>query len=581
MNTLRIWAWMLTLTTMALSGCESSNGGSDTPTVQDPASEMEGQTTPVSGDPSEPTAEIESTFQAIQVRIFEAHGCTEAACHGMAEAGGLNLLADVSYDQLVDVPSESSELKRIEPGERTRSYLYQKLLAATDDQFTPIAGAPMPIGFPPVPHELLEVLRLWIYQGAPEDGTVPGTAELLGIELHPVVPTTIRPLPAPAPEEGFQLEMPPYLLEPFSEHEYCFASYFDIRDQVPDEVKDESGDWAAIRVEQLRQDPQSHHLILNLSRSGVEDIDDPSFGEWRCRGGEMEGATCDPVTPGVCGVGHCATDPVDGFACIGYGPNAGGLFTGSRPIGGAQKAQEYDALPDGVYQWTPLHGILYWNSHAFNLTDVPHVMNGRLNFLYAYDRQYETRDMFRTNVPNIFAPDTPPFQRSEICASRALPQGAHLYMLSSHTHQRGERFRIFHPDGTMLYENLLFNDPHEARFEPPLVFDSSDVADRTLTFCAVYNNGVGPDGEPDPETVTRYSRLPETVFLPGVPGLCRPIACAAGRIGERCNGETDHAACDSEPGAGDGLCDACAITGGESTENEMFMMLGKYYLPQD
>ena len=88
---------------------------------------------------------------------------------------------------------------------------------------------------------------------------------------------------------------------------------------------------------------------------------------------------------------------------------------------------------------------------------------------------------------------------------------------------------------------------------------------------------VGPDGEPDIETVTRYSRMPESVKLPGVPGDCSPVACVSGQIGAACDGPEDNATCDSAPGAGDGWCDACHITGGESTENEMFLMLGMYY----
>ena len=91
----------------------------------------------------------------------------------------------------------------------------------------------------------------------------------------------------------------------------------------------------------------------------------------------------------------------------------------------------------------------------------------------------------------------------------------------------------------------------------------------------------GDDGEPDPETVTRYSRLPDSVYIPGVPGICSPVACVAGKIGEACSGPNDGATCDSEPDAGDGWCDACAITGGESTENEMFLLLGEYYLESD
>ena len=36
-----------------------------------------------------------------------------------------------------------------------------------------------------------------------------------------------------------------------------FASYFDVRDLVPESVKDETGEFALIGAEELRQDPQS------------------------------------------------------------------------------------------------------------------------------------------------------------------------------------------------------------------------------------------------------------------------------------------------------------------------------------
>jgi hypothetical protein len=56
------------------------------------------------------------------------------------------------------------------------------------------------------------------------------------------------------------------------------------------------------------------------------------------------------------------------------------------------------------------------------------------------------------------------------------------------------------------------------------------------------------------------------------------VACAAGKIGKACNGVGDDATCDSSPGAGDGWCDACRITFGESTENEMFILIGQYFI---
>ena len=91
-----------------------------------------------------------------------------------------------------------------------------------------------------------------------------------------------------------------------------------------------------------------------------------------------------------------------------------------------------------------------------------------------------------------------------------------------------------------------------------------------LRYCATYNNGVSEDGSPDPSTVTRLSRMPDRAS-------CVPVACTAGKIGAACSGADDDAACDSSPGAGDGDCDACLITAGVTTENEMFVVIVNYY----
>ena len=68
---------------------------------------------------------------------------------------------------------------------------------------------------------------------------------------------------------------------------------------------------------------------------------------------------------------------------------------------------------------------------------------------------------------------------------------------------------------------------------------------------------------------------PDVRFSPrntcGRLGALGLLVCLAGCAR---SGVDDDATCDSEPGAGDGWCDACAITGGESTENEMFLIPG-------
>ena len=168
----------------------------------------------------------------------------------------------------------------------------------------------------------------------------------------------------------------------------------------------------------------------------------------------------------------------------------------------------------------------------------------------------------------IAATGTPPFKKKTVCRDYIFDQGDGLLALSSHTHKRGERFFISIKGGEQLYETFDYEEPLDQHYEPVLVFNSSDPAARTLQYCATYNNGVNSDGSLNIETVTRLSRRP-TNARP-----CNPTACVAGKVGASCKGADDDASCDSSPGAGDGWCDACAITAGTSSDDEMFIMLG-------
>jgi hypothetical protein len=71
--------------------------------------------------------------------------------------------------------------------------------------------------------------------------------------------------------------------------------------------------------------------------------------------------------------------------------------------------------------------------------------------------------------------------------------------------------------------------------------------------------------------------------IPGLGGPClTPTGCTAGKVGDACSGASEaarNASCDSAAGAGDGECDACPLIGGVTTEDEMFVLLGDYYVP--
>ena len=528
-----------------------------------------------------------STWDAIQKAIFARHDCANTLCHGGATAlnGQLDLRPDVAYKNLVQKAStEVPSLNRVEPGDERKSYLWLKLLAKTDPAKLPdylppgvqVLLAPMPNNTTTLSKDELEVLRQWIYATAPETGTVAGTQTILNACLPPVVPITAAPLDPPPPDQGHQFVMPPWKLPAHSQHELCFATYFDFTDQVPAQFKDPFGDfiWNA---QTLRQDPQSHHLILNLFLGSVAQIHDPSFGTWTCAGGEKDGQVCEPTDLTSCGSGICRSEMQESFACVGYGPQLPGRFFNYTQIGGAQKAQSDIDFAPGVWAPTPSKGILFWNPHAFNLTDQDTTMHGWLNYSYAQDRRYIVHGIF--DISKIFgATGIPPYQKGTVCNDYTFndfssPQQAQVFTLSSHTHRHGEHFWITDPQhgDQLLYENFVYNDPPNKTFDPPLVFNAGNK----LHYCAVYNNGVAADGvSPDPTLVTRASHVP-----PNAPSFsfCNPVKCVAGKMNPPATCRTDRD-CDSVPGANNGVCDACPITGGESTENEMFIAIGQYYV---
>ena len=531
-------------------------------------------------DPGECSEEFDGTFDAIQEVIFERQGCTQAVCHGSSAQGGLNLTADVAYANIFQKKALGSDLNLIEPGDEEQSYLWLKLAAATyPDQYgSHIVGAPMPNGLPALSEDEILLLRRWIYAGAPEDVTVSGTENLIDGCLPPPRPITIEPLDPPAEGEGVQFRLPSWELGAASEFEGCYATYYDVTEQTPEGMQNEDGTLFRFRGFEVRQDPQSHHLLLyysplNLEPGGI-DVNDPSFGQWTCRGGPRDGEACDPKDLPFCGdESVCTSEFKPSFACAGYGPPS------RRPaeiIGGAPQAQTSFIFHEGVFQQIPMKGVIYWNTHAFNLTTEDHMMNGRVNYYFAPPEGQVYQAARISNFNAIFKPNNAPFTKETFCNDHVFPIGSRVFQLFAHTHRHGEYYWVTNAAGEMIYEARDYSDPTQARYDPPLAFDSPDRAERTVRYCAIFNNGVNPDGSPNIEHVTRASRVPPVAQ--DLIGKCSPVACVAGQIGAPCNGEDDDAACDSSPGAGDGWCDACNITGGESTENEMFVLFGAQYI---
>ncbi|MDG2308801.1 MAG: hypothetical protein P8R42_29825 [Candidatus Binatia bacterium] len=550
------------------SGTTTSGPPVEVPPDPDPDPDPDPEPKP-EPDPNGCDESFDGAYDAIQNVIFERHGCTAQACHGSSAAGGLELTADVSYDNLVRADSVGSSLRRVEPTRVKDSYLFHKLASATDPSLVTIdiAGSPMPLSGGALSPEELDAVRLWIEGAAPREGSIGDefggnrVAELLDTCLPDPDPVVIEPLEPPAAGTGVQMAMPPHQIPGGAEFEVCFAEYIDFREQIPEEFRTADGNFFFANGSLNLADPNTHHMTISYSGFGAEMVDAPEFGRWECAAGPLEGESCDPLDPSHCGGGQCRSELQNSVACLGFGPPGGG--SGVTP---GSRIRTGNGRP-GFFAKLQSHGIFYWNSHAFNLTPKDLTHHNYTNIYFTDDLRFQ--DVGFQDTSNIgIAAGTPPFAKVEYCAEHVLARGTELLSLVSHTHKRGERFTMtLKSTGELLYDNPFWDDPVFVNYDPARVFDSEDPDDRTIIYCAVYNNGVAPDGSPDVGSVTRLSRKPAR-------SSCRPVACAEGLVGEPCAGVNDDAACDTSPGAGDGMCDACSISGGLTSDDEMFILLG-------
>lgn len=540
-------------------------------------------------------AECDSTWKAVQRSIFETKGCTTAACHGAeADADALQLSGEDVYENLINQTAKASvspPMHLVMPGEQALSLLYLKVAAATNGTALPAGGgAPMPVGKTPLSESQLEALRLWIRAGAPKEGVVAGTQDLLDCAQPAEADPNKAPRPPiPEPSEGFQHAAGPWSVKANAEDEVCFATYYDLSSEAPEwarfpcEIGGREQTCVGYNRRELSQDAQSHHSIINVYGGEVGPTD-PSWGEWRCAGGEAEGTSCDPTKLGVaaaqggadCGEsGVCQATPRKMVGCSGFGP------TNKEPsnvgAGGSQSPVSADRFPDGVYARLPIKGVVLWNSHGFNLTTKETTVEQFNTFWYAPPEQrvYLVRGIFSPG-PSIGASpiNVLPYQQQEVCSVYTLPQYARLIELSAHAHKRSIRWRTWLPphetpcsgpscmpsDGTPDYLSRQYNDPVILAFNPALSFDEADEASRTLKFCSLYDNGMS-----DPSLLKRKSQLADGSSCGA------QLYCVGGdKAGEPCS---DDSACG--PG---GVCDACAVRWGVTTEDEMFFLMGNYYV---
>lgn len=574
--------------------------------------------------------DAESTFAQVQQQIFEGQGCTASACHGEQMQGGLDLRPESAYDNLIRVAANSGEYVRVFPGEQDLSLLYQKVAAKTEGfDLGPlgISGGSMPTGEGVLSEDDLGLLRVWIRGGAPETGVVVRSAEFSTCELDgDIAPNKIQPLPAPAADKGVQFYSGGWTVLAEGEGEVCFVGYYDYSDRIPEEFivpcTDKEGgsdqDCFVYKSTLLAQDPQSHHSIVEFYVPPTESPNhrnpmDPVWKNWVCNGGDENGTSCTPGGDECGDRGQCTTEPLTSIACIRYqnGPDelgtAAGFFGNAetrQQIIVAQEATFRERYPEGVYDLVPVKGFIIWDSHAFNPTKVDTTVEQWLNVefappeevLYARHQIFDADDIFGMGRIEAFA-------STESCATFTIPQHGRLLSLSTHTHRYGKQFRVWYPPNAPCfgdapdnncepptedpdYVSYDYADPLYQRFagDEVLEFDGASQQERTFKYCSVWDNG-----ETNPSEVRRESLKPDAETCDFLDAFA-PLANQVGLGLFTCGCEADERSCFGGPNEGmlcdgddavcgeGGICDACPVGGGVTTEEEMFILLGSYYI---
>lgn len=384
----------------------------------------------------------QSTFSQI-TSLFQTN-CT-IGCHNTIDnTGNLNLTGTDSevYSRIVNaVPTNPAAAakghKLIRPGYPDRSFMYRKCNAGlypTDGLTGTNEGNTMPGNYPQgqLENKQIELIRQWIYKGAPLTGNVVDTS--LINEYYTVGGINSIPTPPPVPTEAgsFQLHLGKIFLAPQSEAEY-FIKY-DL--ELPENIQ-------VNRIEMVMS-AQSHHFLLYKFLPGQ----DASFAD-----------------------GLRLQNPTNG---------SGSSGASSTMINAWQISFDTN-LPEGTaYVW-PTGSVLDMNFHTKNYS-LDSVLAAEVYFnVYTVPNTQPMEVMYSDLVTdvNIFIPaDNAPHTYTQADYTTSSTRYWNLWQLTSHTHKYGTDFDIFkrNSDGTQgdqIYEgwyntDYTFNQGYYSFSHPPV-----------------------------------------------------------------------------------------------------------------
>jgi len=157
-------------------------------------------------------------------------------------------------------------------------------------------------------------------------------------------------------------------------------------------------------------------------------------------------------------------------------------------LGGTMIQEDDYNFPAGVALKLPAHAGIDFNTHFINYSSSTIPGECYANFYTAdpANVQHLAQPLFLSN----FDITLPPRKRTVLTQTTpdTSSQPIHIFLLTSHFHERGEKFQIVisggSRNGEVVYENADWAHPLEKIFDPPIVLNPGEG----LTTVVTYNN---------------------------------------------------------------------------------------------
>ena len=403
----------------------------------------------------EETSNNQSSWNIIQKEIL-APNCANCHLSGSAitKQSGLDLSASDIYENLVGVKPKNLSANEddllivsSEGGMKglSKSFLWEKINAYDREHFLadhPEYGQLMPPGKNFLTDGQLQFVRAWIEAGAPKEGIIADDDILLDSNRYEL--PNFRSLIAP--ENGFQLHLGPFEVQPNFEKE--FFVYTDLKINEDTYVN---------RIE-IEMRTGSHHFLLYSFDENTPINIMPNYGQIR----DLRDSN------GVINLSTLRSMQYHKF------------FSGTQ-----WPSLDY-SLPPGVAFLLPAGQGLDQNSHYVNRSDSVIIGEVYTNFhTISASKVEHIAELFDLSNTQI---NLPPNKTTTLEKTFQMKEKIFLGQVFSHAHQRMEEFMVQivggARNGEMIYWTDVWDHPPIINFDPPIQLNNGE----SLKLIATYHN---------------------------------------------------------------------------------------------